>query len=402
MCMCAYMYTKTTLVNTHTHTHTQDKVKKPCETRYTFTPKEDGNTEELCVKLFLQAAQPSRPDPPLPTDSCVSTTSSVTPTTSIPSRTLSSPQLSGVWATRSHVIRPPLEPRAIDSEVAAANRRESIDGMGHQVTKKSSAQSPAQNKTVKKKSSFVGQPLQGVWAKLGSSGALVVQTGGGEERTKLSRETSPVHFAIGGISRTSSSSSLSSEDRGRTPVPQPGGLRGRGSNSTSRLRELDRERNQRRPNHILKHSVSGPAHVNGPHGNRSRGGQFRTRETDRSRRNYHTHNVRQGAVSFGDSNHDNSRRRYEDNRDHCYGYTPTHRDYREPLHEEASENEPHHGFGVGYQRSHSDARHLRDNRTNQFLEQDRPDSEPLPRGQRRGGRGRGGRGQRRQSSKEKY
>ena len=89
-------------------------MKRPCETRYTFTPREEGNTEEICVKLFLRSSQdqsvartPTTPVAPQSIASEIFSTASSSNASS-PTR-----QLSGVWAQRAHLFQPPLEGRDV-------------------------------------------------------------------------------------------------------------------------------------------------------------------------------------------------------------------------------------------------------------------------------------------------
>lgn len=80
----------------------QDLVQRPRETRYQFEPSAAGcSTQELCVQLSLDPRKTNhrRMSTPSPSATAGGAAMSMTPTQS-------SPQLSGIWADRSHVIRP--------------------------------------------------------------------------------------------------------------------------------------------------------------------------------------------------------------------------------------------------------------------------------------------------------
>lgn len=141
----------------------QDHVQRPRETRYQFTPAKGDKsfTQELCIKLYLDPRKVTPQSPaPQGTDSLVS--SPLLP------RNQSSPQLSGVWANRSHVIRPPLTPTT------------SVEPLGMPrppttPTKSVMRQlSPSPDSSVKEKPPA---KLQGAWSKPGSGVAAVRSRG---------------------------------------------------------------------------------------------------------------------------------------------------------------------------------------------------------------------------------
>lgn len=113
----------------------QDKVQRPRDTHYQFTPTLNGGTEEICVKLLLQSQIT-----PLATPS-PDNTATLVPFP--PERTKSTPQLSGVWASRVHVIRPPLNssqatppsPSSLSSIKKVSTIKEAWPGSGGGSTK---------------------------------------------------------------------------------------------------------------------------------------------------------------------------------------------------------------------------------------------------------------------------
>lgn len=143
----------------------QEKVLQPRETRYSFSPLETGRTEELCVRINIK----DKSDKRLSLSLSESVTSDAPLTGSevvTPARTSSSPQLAGAWASRAHVIRPPLEPRpTVDGSypTSATSSVSSITG------------SVASGDNDIARPTMAG--LQGAWSKAGATGAQVVSGG---------------------------------------------------------------------------------------------------------------------------------------------------------------------------------------------------------------------------------
>ncbi|XP_064401768.1 mitogen-activated protein kinase kinase kinase 20-like [Halichondria panicea] len=147
----------------------KDKVLRPRETRYTFTPLEAGHTEELCVRIEIkQKSDTRRLSVPLSdsvaSDAPITGEEVVTP---VRVRTNSNPQLTGAWVARSHVIRPPLEPRT--------STKTPDSSYPSSATNSVSSVASNDSDTVKAMSRLTQSKLQGVWSKTGTTGAQIVK-----------------------------------------------------------------------------------------------------------------------------------------------------------------------------------------------------------------------------------
>ncbi len=142
---------------------------RPRETRYTFTPLEAGHTEELCVRIEIkQKSDTRRLSVPLSdsvaSDAPITGEEVVTP---VRVRTNSNPQLTGAWVARSHVIRPPLEPRT--------STKTPDSSYPSSATNSVSSVASNDSDTVKAMSRLTQSKLQGVWSKTGTTGAQIVK-----------------------------------------------------------------------------------------------------------------------------------------------------------------------------------------------------------------------------------
>lgn len=184
----------------------QDKVQRPRETHYQFTPKDDGCTEELCVKLYLDPEKvhelrrtPVTPGPLTLTSTSNQGTDPVIPRTS--GHVPISPQLSGVWAARSHVIRPlPLDTpsSAPPGPVRSYTSPEPVSVVlrGDNATRGAQLSSAG---AVPYRREVAVNPVKGAWSKPGSGAAVV------KSRTNVPRQR-PASLGDSG-----SNESLSSE-----------------------------------------------------------------------------------------------------------------------------------------------------------------------------------------------
>lgn len=250
----------------------QDRVHKPRETRYIFTPMESGNTEELCVKIELNPKTDKPTHLPPPSSESVTSEAPLTgkdlPT---PSRSVSSPHLSGVWASRAQFIRPPLEPRDVlqlertapNSSTASLSNSTPNNSMTASVTSSGSGDSvrmPTQAQV------FRGPTLRGAWSKPGSTGAQIVK--GGLTEAPQQRPM----FSIGQHSSDSEVSSESTTPSGHRTPNTPKGSHIFSSSSASKLSNpRTYQREYRQEHSSLSHSASGPALTgNREHWNKSK------------------------------------------------------------------------------------------------------------------------------------
>ena len=264
-------------------------MKRPCETRYSFTPREEGNTEELCVKLCLRSI-PSVPRTPTTPVAVQSFSSESFSTVGSPNMS-STRQLSGVWAKRAEVLRPPLEGRdtfeypsptsSQTSDYATEQFRHSLSISNHQPPAKrslsdnmsqaavsSSHHHPlpppqrhsggyySQSSSSSSQGSYRGgggqqQTLQGAWATPGKTGAAVVQSSRNPSSSGVFRDLSQAVGSGGSsspmfsLSRHSSTSSLCSSGS-VTP----------GSSGTRTPNAIQHHRNGRGPLELISSSAS--------------------------------------------------------------------------------------------------------------------------------------------------
>lgn len=183
----------------------QELVKVPRETKHTFMPRQEGNTEEVRVELELLATPSPRPGRRHANGRRGSSTME-TPTSpshhplthDLSSSVSSSVGLSGVWASRAQFLTTPLEQCPLSGA-----ETDGPAGNGYE---------------------YRGAPLQGAWARPGTCGASAVKSPSGRMPTRTS---SPALFSIGSTSTASSCSSgqQTPEPRGcgtcPAPSPQP-------------------------------------------------------------------------------------------------------------------------------------------------------------------------------------
>ena len=151
---------------------------RPRETHYTFAPLEAGHTEELCVRIEIKQKSDNRLSLPL-SDSVVSDSPITGEEVVTPVRTKSTPQLAGAWVARSHVIRPPLEPRTATKTPDSSYPSSATNS----VTSLTGSVASSDGDIAKAMSRLTQSKLQGVWSKTGTTGAQVVkrqQEGGGK------------------------------------------------------------------------------------------------------------------------------------------------------------------------------------------------------------------------------
>ena len=236
----------------------QDRVHKPRETRYIFAPLESGNTEELCVKIELRPKMDKPTHLPPLSESVTSEAPLIAKELPTPSKSISSPNLSGVWASRAQFIRPPLEPRdTLQLERTAPNVSFSNSTPNSSVTSITSSGSDSVRKPTQAQG-FRGPTLHGAWSKTGSSGAQIVK--GGPARPPQPRPM----FSVGQQSSDSEQSSESSTPSGhRTPNTRPPPERSHILSSSSSASKLSNpqtyQRGYRQESKTLSHSASGPA-----------------------------------------------------------------------------------------------------------------------------------------------
>lgn len=291
----------------------KEKVHRPRETRYTFSPRDTGHTEELCVRIQLRPRSSNKPDNLL-FDS-VSMTSDAPITTHevvTPSRSVSSPHLSGVWRARAEVFRPPLEPRTLTS------------GYQSSITDSVSSHhslASSESETVKARRRLSNS--QNAWSQTGSTGAQAVvrkrESRGpmfqvGSDESGSERETP-------GLSSRPSSTNLRGGKTGgggrggdRRPWSSGPDMMGR---REQRYKNFSGSRSQSQP---IRQQASSEGKGHQSHNSQNYGRSYRPRRdnyrTDQSPRHHHDNSQSTTRTHY------NARATFDKSHDSSYGTVP--------------------------------------------------------------------------------
>ena len=149
-----------------------------------------------------------------------------------PSRSLSTSQLSGVWAARAEVLRPPLEPRTLTR--ADTSYPSSItDSASSRTGSFASTDSDA----VKSQSRKQPTNLKGAWSVGGATGAQIVKKGGGKAMFQIGPDSRESSAEREGPSSHMPSRPSSSNIRGGGQAGHRGDLRSWSSGPSMRDRD---------------------------------------------------------------------------------------------------------------------------------------------------------------------